>query len=150
MPSASCEFYSTRMSKRTALIFTVHWTSCLHQRQTGGLFQSILQYCATWSVLSKLGDCHHGIHSGKPDYDHSNIPGLSIQNIDFQCIAKSVPAACTNHQIVIFSTNQACAYLQNFPWPDLHSMGKLASHGWYCHCHRRLQQRKLFFIFPGT
>lgn len=53
-----------------------------------------------------------------------------------------VTAPGANHQAIIFSTNQDCTYFKDFPRPDLHSVGQLASLDRYSCCHSNLQQCK--------
>lgn len=49
-----------------------------------------------------------------------------------------VTAPCANHQAIIFPANQDCTYFKNFPRPNLHSVGQLASHDWYRYCNSSL------------
>lgn len=46
-----------------------------------------------------------------------------------------MPRSCvvvvTNSQAVLLPTDKSETYIESLSWSDIHTMGQLASHGWY-------------------
>ncbi len=123
----------------------VYWSSCVHQRSSRSIFQSLLQRRPARHVLPQPCSRSPCCYRGKPDDGYCHLSSMCLIPPDLIFSHRPVTtdlliAFVADYQALLFSPSQAGSHLQNIPWTNLHTLGQLAPDGWNNRCDGGLQQ----------
>lgn len=95
----------------------IYWSGCLYQQNTRGSQQPILQYGASWNVLSQFNSVDPGCNSSVPGNDN-------------WLVSTHIPM----YESVLLPKDKGPTHKHQVSWTNLYTTCELVNDDWDYHC----------------